>query len=126
VVLTESDVHLMLDCVAAGALGFVLESDAAADLEAAVRAAARGECFIGRPLLGALLAFHRAQRPRPRDGDRELLQLLAGGRATADIAEVLGLAPKTVRNRASILYRELGVRSRRGAIEAAERRGLLD
>jgi hypothetical protein len=31
-----------------------------------------------------------------------------------------------VRNRASLLYRELGVRSRGAAIEAAERRGLLD
>jgi len=126
VVLSEGDVHLMLDCVAAGALGFVLESDAAADLEAAVRAAACGECFVGQPLLGALLAFHHAQRPRRRDGDRKLLRLLAGGRATDDIADLLGVAPKTVRNRASLLYRELGVRSRRGAIEAAERRGLLD
>jgi DNA-binding NarL/FixJ family response regulator len=126
VVLAEADVHLMLDCVAAGALGFVLESDAAADLEAAVREAARGECFIARPLLGALLAFHRAQRPARRDTDRQLLRLLAGGRATDEIADLLGVAPKTVRNRASLLYRELGVRSRRGAIEAAERRGLLD
>jgi transposase len=44
----------------------------------------------------------------------------------AEIAELLGIAPKTVRNRSSQLYRALGVRSRRDAIEAAERRGLLD
>src|SRR5688572_2585236 len=51
VVLAEADVHLMLDCVAGGASGFVLEGDAAAELEAAVRAGARGECFVAQPLL---------------------------------------------------------------------------
>jgi DNA-binding NarL/FixJ family response regulator len=126
VVLATGDVHEMLDCVAAGANGFILESDAAADLVGAVRTVLRGDPFIAPSLLGALLAHHRANRPQRREQDRRLLQLLAGGRATSEIAELLGVAPKTVRNRSSLLYRELGVRSRRGAIEAAERRGLLD
>jgi DNA-binding NarL/FixJ family response regulator len=126
VVLATGDVNEMLDCVAAGATGFVLESDAAADLTAAVRAVLGGDPFVAPSLLGALLAHHRAERSPRREDDRKLLRLLAGGRATSEIAELLGVAPKTVRNRASLLYRELGVRSRGAAIEAAERRGLLD
>jgi DNA-binding NarL/FixJ family response regulator len=126
VVLATGDVNEMLDCVGAGATGFVLESDAAADLVAAVRAGLAGDPFVAPSLLGALLAHHRAKRLPRRDDDRKLLRLLAGGRATSEIAELLGVAPKTVRNRSSLLYRELGVRSRSAAIETAERRGLLD
>ena len=126
VALRQPDVHLMLDCVAAGALGFVVEGDGADKLTAAVRAAARGETFVTPDLLGPLLGMHRAERPPPRDNERRLLQLRAGGRGTAEIAATLGVAPKTVRNRSSQLYRRLGVRSRAQAIEVAERRGLLD
>jgi len=38
----------------------------------------------------------------------------------------MGIAPKTVRNRSSLLYRRLGVRSRAQAVRIAEERGLLD
>lgn len=125
VVLAVPDVHVMLDCIAAGAIGFVLESDARANLVAAVRAAAEGEPYVTPALLGLLLGLHRARRTA-WDADRRLLRLLAGGRPTAEIAATLGVAPKTVRNRSSRLYRRLGVRSRAQAVEAAERRGLLD
>jgi DNA-binding NarL/FixJ family response regulator len=126
VVLSVPDVHNLLDCVAAGASGLVLEGDARADLLAAVRAAAARESFVAPSLLGLLLAFLRAERSRAGGADRTLLRLLAGGRPTAEIAAALGVAPKTVRNRSSRLYRRLGVRSRAQAVEAAERRGLLD
>jgi DNA-binding NarL/FixJ family response regulator len=125
VALAQPDVHLMLDCVAAGACAFVVEGDATPELTAAVRAASGGDHFVTPALLGLLLALHRAERASP-DADRELLCLLAGGRQTAEIAGLLGVSPKTVRNRSSLLYRRLGVRSRAQAVEVAERRGLLD
>ena len=60
------------------------------------------------------------------DQDGDLLRLLAEGRTTADIAQALGVAPKTVRNRASMLYKRLGVHNRAAAVRLAEQRGLLD
>jgi len=63
---------------------------------------------------------------RSRRRDLELLRLLASGRSTAEIAASMGIAPKTVRNRSSLLYRRLGVRSRAQAVRIAEERGLLD
>ena len=124
--LEHPDVHLMLDCVAAGACAFVVEGDGTAELTAAVRAAARGDHFVTPALLGLLLSLLRAQRTQAPDADQQLLRLLAGGRPTAEIATTLGVSPKTVRNRSSILYRRLGVRSRAQAVAVAERRGLLD
>jgi DNA-binding NarL/FixJ family response regulator len=77
-----------------------------------------------------LLDWHREQRrsrgERSRRRDTELLQLLASGRSVSEIAARLGVAPKTVRNRASMLYGRLGVRSRADAVRIAEERGLLD
>ena len=71
-------------------------------------------------------AKRRSQGERSRARDRDLLALLAAGRTTDEIAERLGIAPKTVRNRTSLLYRRLGVRSRAQAAIVAEERGLLD
>ncbi len=127
VALEQPDVHLMLDCVAAGACAFVVEGDGTPELTAAVRAAASGDHFVTPALLGLLLTLHRAERTGATpDTERKLLGLLAGGRPVAEIAAVLGISPKTVRNRSSMLYRRLGVRSRAQAIAVAERRGLLD
>jgi DNA-binding NarL/FixJ family response regulator len=80
--------------------------------------------------LELLLDWHRAQRvtrsERARTRERELLGLLAQGRSIGEIAATLELAPKTVRNLSSLLYRRLGVRSRAQAVRIAEDRGLLD
>ena len=120
----------LLECLAAGVRGFAAEHDSPADLLRAVRAAAAGEYHLSPGTLGLLLDWHRMQR-RPRHErtltrDRDLLSLLAAGASTATIADRLGIAPKTVRNRASLLYRRLGVRSRQEAVVVAEERGLLD
>ena len=129
VITAGADPHVVLDCLAAGATGFLTEADPAQDLRAASLAAAVGEYHMGPRLLSLLLDWERGERRRPRtagEAERELLGLLASGHTTAEIAGVLGVAPKTVRNRSSLLYRRLGVRSRSQAVRVAEARGLLD
>jgi DNA-binding NarL/FixJ family response regulator len=120
----------MLECLSAGARGFAAEHDAPAELIAATQAAARSEYHMSAGMLALLLDWHRSQRlpreERARARDRDLLGLLAAGAGTSVIAERLGIAPKTVRNRSSLLYRRLGVRSRAEAARLAEERGLLD
>jgi DNA-binding NarL/FixJ family response regulator len=130
VVFTRPTPEAMLECLSVGVRGFAAEHDAPSELIAAVRATARGEYHLAPGVLALLLDWHRAQRrPRgeqARERDRDLLGLLAAGASTAAIAARLGIAPKTVRNRASLLYRRLGVHSRAEAATAAEERGLLD
>jgi DNA-binding NarL/FixJ family response regulator len=130
VLVTErTDPHHVLDCLAAGATGFLLEGDSATDLRRAAVAAAAGEYHLGPGLLTVLLDWERSRRRRPPATDAaelRLLGLLAGGRTTAEIATVLGITAKTVRNRSSLLYRRLGVRSRAQAVQVAEARGLLE
>lgn len=129
VVMARAEPHLVLDCLAAGATGFVTEGDDRSHLRAAVLAAAAGEYHLGPRVLTSLLDWQRSERRRPKstaNAELRLLALLAGGRTTAEIAAALGVAPKTVRNRSSLLYRRLGARSRAEAVRAAEARGLLD
>jgi two-component system response regulator DesR len=129
VVTSGADPHVVLDCLAAGATGFVTEADPAQHVRAASIAAAEGDYHMGPRLLALLLDWQRRERRRPRtavEAERALLTLLAGGHTTAEIAGALGVAPKTVRNRSSLLYRRLGVRSRSQAVRVAEARGLLD
>jgi DNA-binding NarL/FixJ family response regulator len=130
VVLSRATPEVLLDCLAAGAGGFVAEHNDPAELAHAVRALARGDYHMAAGPLATLLDWHRMHRrsqgERARARDRDLLGLLASGRTTEEIAERLGIAPKTVRNRTSLLYRKLGVRSRTQAAIVAEERGLLD
>jgi DNA-binding NarL/FixJ family response regulator len=120
----------MLECLSAGVCAFAAEHDGPDELIPAVISAALGEYHLTPGMLALLLDWHREQRrpraDRTRDRDRDLLGLLAAGASTATIAERLGVAPKTVRNRSSQLYRRLGVRSRGEAAQIAEERGLLD
>jgi len=129
VVAARTDPHAVLDCLAAGATGFLLEADSASHLRAATVAAATGEYHVGPRLLTLMLDWQRGERRRARStqqAELRLLALLAGGRTTDEVADALGVTPKTVRNRSSLLYRRLGVRSRAQAVRVAEARGLLD
>jgi DNA-binding NarL/FixJ family response regulator len=125
------DLGVLTASMAAGARAFVMEGDPPRTLNAAVRSAARGSTYIGQRAL-ELLVDWLASQERARAGESgrgredDLLRLLAEGRSIADIGERLGIAPKTVRNRASKLYRRLGVHSRAAAVKVAEQRGLLD
>jgi two-component system nitrate/nitrite response regulator NarL len=130
VVFSQPTPEALLECLSAGVRGFTAEHDGAPELVAAVRAASRGDYHVAPGMLELLLDWHRAQR-LPRDEqarrrDNDLLGLLAAGASTTAIAAHMGVAPKTVRNRASLLYRRLGVRSRAEAARLAEERGLLD
>jgi DNA-binding NarL/FixJ family response regulator len=125
------DMSNLLGCMAAGARSFVMEGDRPEVLLAALRSATRDRTYMGQRTLDLLVdwlaAQERARGAQARGSrDDDLLRLLAEGRSTADIAERLGIAPKTVRNRTSQLYRRLGVRSRTAAVRLAEQRGLLD
>jgi DNA-binding NarL/FixJ family response regulator len=128
---SRPDMSLLLGCMAAGARSFVMEGDRPEILLTAIRSAARHRTYMGQRTLDLLVdwlaAQERARGAQARGSrDDDLLRLLAEGRSTADIAERLGIAPKTVRNRTSQLYRRLGVRTRAAAVRLAEQKGLLD
>ena len=63
--------------------------------------------------------------PRLTPRQREILELIASGRSTSEIAKELTLSTETVRNHVRSVFRELHAHTRPQAIAAAQRLGLL-
>jgi DNA-binding CsgD family transcriptional regulator len=81
----------------------------------------------GPPRVVAALPERRAADPpslTPRQG--EILLLLAAGRTTAQMAELLGLSTETIRNHVRAVLAQLGARSRLEAVLVAHRDGMLE
>lgn len=122
----------ILGALQSGATGFVLKSAGAAEMELAVRAAARGQSFlcpsIARQVIGAYLEHVDTRDDGPRrltDRQRQVLELVAEGHTTKRIAHHLKISVKTVEAHRGELMRRLGVRNIAGLVQQAVRMGLL-
>ena len=125
------DDTLGLRSLRSGASGYLSKDFEPGVLPRVLRGVAFGEAAISRRLAMLLV---EADRRSPRAGaglrpvrspltDREweVLDLLASGARTEEIAQTLVLSTETVRSHLKNLYRKLEVRSRQEATEAAQR-----
>jgi len=113
--------HLVREVLAAGAKGYLLKSDAARSIVAAVEAlAARRPYFNWKVSEAILEGFLRAAAAPDGRGDgaepltpreREIAQLLAEGRSNKEVAGRLGISVKTVETHRSALMRKIGART---------------
>ncbi len=115
-----------------GATGFVLKSAGPAELELAVRAAARGDSFlcpsIARQVIGAWLEHFNARDDRRQRLTRrqcQILELVAEGNTTKEIARRLRISIKTIEAHRGEIMRRLGVQNIAGLVKQAIRMGLL-
>lgn len=112
------DDDALLDAVMAGASGYVLKDIRAKDLLRAVRLVAGGQSLIDPVLTTRLFDRIRAGAdadPRLRgltSQERRILDLIAEGKTNREIAEVLFLAEKTVKNYVSKLLKKLEMHRR--------------
>ena len=114
VVLTSfSDREQILRALDAGAIGYLLKDAEPAELERAVRAAARGEAPLD-PRAGRALLQDRVAGS-PLDGlserEREVLDRVLEGKPSRQIAEELFISVKTVEFHRARIMSKLGVRS---------------
>jgi DNA-binding NarL/FixJ family response regulator len=111
----ENDADHLLECVRAGAVGYVPGALDAERLNRVVMAAAAGEAVVPRSMVLELVLELRgggtgAEALTGRES--QVLGMLRRGHRTADIAERLAIAPVTVRRHVSELVRKLGVENR--------------
>ncbi len=122
----EEKVHAALD---AGASGFLLKDAEADEVAAAVRAAHRGEVHLDPAVVSRLVQSLRAP-PSVQPGldltgrEREVLRLVAAGKANKDIASTLFISERTARTHVSNILTKLGLTSRTQAALWAVREGL--
>lgn len=120
----------VLPAVRAGAVGYLLKDVEPAQLEAAVRAAHRGESVLASQVTGAVLAAARPDPALPGLADltareRDVLALLGEGLTNRLIARRLGVTEKTVKTHVSHVLGKLGVADRTQAALVAAREGVV-
>ncbi len=122
----EEKVHAALD---AGATGFLLKDAEADEVATAVRAAHRGEVHLDPAVVGRLVRSLRAP-PSLQPGfdltsrERDVLRLVAAGKANKDLAAILFISERTARTHVSNILTKLGLTSRTQAALWAVREGL--
>jgi DNA-binding NarL/FixJ family response regulator len=110
--------QVVREVLAAGALGFLLKSDAGRDLVAAVEALQQRRTFFTTRVANLVLEGYLHPGPEsdnhrsvltPRE--REVIQLLAEGKTTKEVATVLNLSVKTAETHRTNLMRKLDLHS---------------
>jgi DNA-binding NarL/FixJ family response regulator len=121
----------VLASLRAGAVGYVAKDVGSKGLIDAVLRAADGRTVLDAAGQSALVAAAVGQRATPSGSGGltprqfQILKLMSLGFALKQIARELGLAEKTVRNQASLMYGKLMVRDRAQAILYAMHKGLV-
>ena len=116
----------------AGATGYLLKGAEPAELELALKAVVRGETYLSPTISKQLVQDYLSHR-KDKSGSavelsarqREVLQLIAEGRSTKDIAKKLGVSIKTAETHRSELMRRLDIHDVAGLVRYAIRRGLV-
>jgi DNA-binding NarL/FixJ family response regulator len=115
----------------AGARGYLLKGADQAEILRAIHSVRNGEALFGPGIARRLINFFaqpnpQAQHPFPEltEREREVLDLLARGMNNAEIAGVLVISQKTVRNHVSNIFNKLQVADRAQAIIRARDAGL--
>lgn len=134
VILTTFDEDdLMLRGLRAGACGFLLKDTNRESLFQAIRAAARGELLLQPEIMARILARTSDGPPIAAGAppgeltvrEREVLQAIAAGERSKEIASRLGISIRTVGSYITSIYTKLNVDSRASAVAAGIERGLL-
>ncbi len=135
-ILTITDVDEVVRAVLdAGARGFVLKSDAARDLVAAVEALQSNKTFFTSRVADMVLGGYLGRtRPTPESDavlptltprEREIVQLLAEGKSSKEVASHLNLSVKTAETHRSNIMRKLNLHSVSGLVLYAVRNNMV-
>ena len=132
----ESD-PLIRDILDAGARGYVLKTDASRDLVTAVNAVGSNKTFFTAKVAQMVLDGYLDKKPiQERDGQnsasrltprqREIVQLLAEGKSSKEVAAVLGLSVKTAETHRANIMRRLDCHSVSELVRYAVRNNIIE
>lgn len=131
VVLTmHDDVNRTRQALDAGANGYLSKGSSFSEVLATVEAVADGETGLSPELAMSMLRAAAAAEPTddgPLLSERqiEILQAIADGETTKQVARTLGIAQKTVHNHLNAIYRRLDTQSLTHAVLSAVRLGII-
>ena len=119
----ESD-PLIRDVLDAGARGYVLKTDASRDLVTAVNAVRSNKTFFTAKVAQMVLDGYLDQAPKKEK--REIVQLLAEGKSSKEVAAQLGLSVKTAETHRANIMRRLDCHSVSEIVRYAVRNNIIE
>jgi len=119
------------EALRAGAVGYLMKDSAAAELEIAVRTVARGEQYLSPAIFRTVANVDPSEERAAAETyatltprQREVLERVAAGQTSKEIARELGVSYRTVEVHRMLLMRRLNVRDVTGLVRFASRAGL--
>lgn len=125
----------VMEALRVGINGYVLKTQPPGELAHAIQEVARGAIYlspgVSRAVVDAYLAAEHApagrlpgERLTPRE--RQVLQLVAEGKTTKEIAAILGVSVKTSESHRTRVMHKLGIHTAAGLVRYAIREGLVN
>jgi len=121
--------HYVLEALRAGVKGYVVKTQAAADLVRAIHEVQRGMVYLSPGVSQTVVQAYLTKSDIPPDPlsprEREVLQLIAEGKTTKEVAGLLGISFKTAESHRMRIMRKVDVHETAGLVRYAVRRGLI-
>jgi len=129
----HADKEVLTNAIRAGASGYLVKDCSTTEIADAVRMAAGGDTVLSPQLAKSMLdevrrLDERVQSEEERTvtkREEEVLQLIADGCSTPEVAERLYISQKTVKNHLASIYQKLDARDRTQAVLQAVRMGIV-
>lgn len=125
----HTDDHYVLEALQVGVKGYVVKSQAAADLVRAIHEVQRGMTYLSPGISQAVVEAYLSKSELPRDPltsrEREVLQLVAEGKSTKEIAQLLAISFKTAESHRTRIMKKTDIHETASLVRYAVRRGLI-
>ena len=129
----HADKDVLTNAIRAGASGYLVKDCSTKEIADAVRMAAAGDTVLSPQLAKSMLDEVRRLDARSKTEEErvvtkreeEVLQMIANGCSTPEVAENLFISQKTVKNHLASIYQKLDARDRTQAVLAAVRMGIV-
>jgi DNA-binding NarL/FixJ family response regulator len=123
------DDQYVLDALRAGVSGYILKSHAGKDLIEAIREVSAGSTYLGPEVSKAVVKAYQAGQESAHSSlssrETQVLQLVAQGKSTKEVASTLGISVKTASAHRASLMRKLDIHETAGLVRYAIRAGLI-
>jgi two-component system response regulator NreC len=120
--------QVVLEALQAGIRACVLKSHQAEDLIRAIQDVVAGGVYLSPGMSRSLADAYRSRTTLPADPlsvrERQVLQLIAEGKRTREIADLLGVSVKTAESHRTHITKKLGITQTAGLVRYALQRGL--
>ena len=126
----HTEEHHVAAALRAGVKAYLLKTQAAEDLVRAIREVVRGHVFLSAAISRVVVEGYVSGVPAPGESlaprERQVLQLVAEGNTSKEIAVLLGLSVKTVDSYRARVMEKVGVHETAGLVRYAIRNGVIE